>query len=244
MKAKKGRLSGLPVSHPWIIWYAVVLHTVWGCLLLLSPSVYGPTALHIFHDLPRGLMASIFFLASGLAVWAVTQRRPSLRTLAALMPQQALLTLSAYGAVVAVATAKYGDGVSRPPAFILADQAPAIIAFILHTAAIIEIHVSRPDRELMRIVRLFREHAPAKVNDGPRAGLLRRTAEASPGDGQPKPTGAPHTSGAGRDGPLHRVMGRPLAGVDGAVAPHGQARQDHRPGPDPLHAAPCGASGY
>jgi len=157
VKAQKTRRMGLRVSHAWIIWYAVVLHTVWGCLLLRSPAAYGATALHVFNDLPRGLMAGALLSAAGLAVWAITRRQPSLKSLAALLPQQALLTLSAYAAVAAVFVAHYGDGVPRPPLFILADQAPAIIAFVLHTAAVIEMHARRPDGELLRIIRLFRE---------------------------------------------------------------------------------------
>jgi hypothetical protein len=197
VNAKKAGPRGLRGARAWIIWYAVALHIVWGCLLLLSPTVYGPTALHIFDDMPRGLMAAIFFLASGLAIWAVTRRQPSLRTLAALLPQQALLTLSACGAVAAVVAGQYGDGVARPPEFILADQAPAIIAFILHTAVIIEIHASRPDHELLRIVRLFREHGTAEVHDSLRAGLARRKAGASPAE-QPTASEAPRNSRAPR----------------------------------------------
>jgi len=165
VNAKKARRGKLRVSHVWIIWYAVILHTVWGCLLLLSPSAYGATAIHIFHGLPRDLIASVLFLASGMAVWAVTRPRPSLRSLAALLPQQGLLTLSAYGAVAAVVVAHYGDGVSRPRLFILADQAPAIIALILHTAALAEMHARGADGDLLRIIRLFREGDPAEVHD-------------------------------------------------------------------------------
>jgi hypothetical protein len=61
-----------------------------------------------------------------------------------LLPQQALLTFSAYAAVVAVAVAHYGDGVTRPRPFILADQVPAVFAMVLHTAAVIEMHARWP----------------------------------------------------------------------------------------------------
>lgn len=188
MKAQKTPPRGLRVSHVWIVWYAVVLHTVWGCFLLLSPAVYGPTALHVFHDLPRGLMAGALFSASGLAVWALTRRQPSLKSLAALLPQQALLTLSAYAAVAAVLVARYGDGLARPRLFILADQAPAIIAFVLHTAAVIEMHARRPDGELVRIIRLFQERGPAQVQDDLRAGLTRPRADGEPAGQLPKTT--------------------------------------------------------
>lgn len=96
-------------------------------------------------------MAGALFLASGLAAWAVTRRQPSLRSLSALLPQQVLLTLSAYAATAAVIAGHYGDGLPRPRLFILADQAPAILALILHTAAVIEIHARTPDSEVLRI---------------------------------------------------------------------------------------------
>jgi hypothetical protein len=140
----------LRVSQAWIIWYAVLLHVVWACLLLVSPSPYGATALHIYHGLPRNLMAAVLLLSSGLAAWAVTRRQSSLRSLAALLPQQALLTLSAYAATAAVAAGHYGDGLPRPRLFILADQAPAILSLILHTIAVVDIHARIPDRELLR----------------------------------------------------------------------------------------------
>lgn len=138
------------VSQVWIIWYAVLLHIVWGCLLLASPSPYGATALRVYHDLPRSLMAGVLFLSSGLAAWAVTRRQSSLPGLAALLPQQALLALSAYAATAAVVAGRYGDGLPRPRLFILADQAPAILALILHTIAIVEMHARMPDSELLR----------------------------------------------------------------------------------------------
>lgn len=134
----------LRVRPVWIIWYAVLLHITWGCLLLASQAPYGATALHVYHWVPRGVLAAALFAASGLAIWGGTQRRPSWQGLAALLPQQALLTFSAYAAVVAVAVAHYGDGVTRPRPFILADQVPAVLAMVLHTAAVIEMHARWP----------------------------------------------------------------------------------------------------
>jgi hypothetical protein len=138
------------VRPNWIIWYAVVLHVTWGCLLLASSLPYGATALHVFGGLPSQAMAGILFAASGLAAWGVTRRQPSLGSLAALLPQQVLLTLSAYAAVLAVITAQYLDGVTRPRMFILADQAPAIIALVLHTAAVLEMHARRPAIDVLQ----------------------------------------------------------------------------------------------
>jgi hypothetical protein len=97
-------------THPWIIWYAVLLHTLWACLLLASQEPYGATPLHVYNPLPRPLMAGVLLTASVLAAWAITRRQPSWQTLAALLPQQAILTASAYAAAAAVVTAHYGDG--------------------------------------------------------------------------------------------------------------------------------------
>jgi hypothetical protein len=54
------------------------------------------------------------------------------------------MTFSAYAAVVAVVVAHYGDGVTRPRLFILADQVPAVLTMVLHTAAVIEMHARWP----------------------------------------------------------------------------------------------------
>ena len=146
MKASFARIR----THPWIIWYAVLLHTLWACLLLAGQKTYGATALHVYSPVPRTLMAGALLTASALAAWAITCRHPSWQTLAALLPQQAILTASAYAAIAAVVMAHYGDGVIRPRLFILADQAPAILAFAMHTAAVVEIHARKTTADILR----------------------------------------------------------------------------------------------
>jgi hypothetical protein len=138
------------IRPSWIIWYAVLLHALWGVLLLTSPAPYGATAIHVYNSVPRFALAALLFLASGLATWAITRPQPSWRTLAALLPQQALLTISAYAALLAVIGAHYGDGVIRPRLFILADQAPIILTMLLHTAAVVELHARRSAEDVLR----------------------------------------------------------------------------------------------
>jgi hypothetical protein len=145
----KARLTRIR-TYPWIVWYAIFLHTLWACLLLASRNAYGATALHVYSPLPRPLMAGALLTASVLAAWAITRRQSSWRTLAALLPQQAILTVSAYAAAAAVVAAHYGDGVIRPRPFILADQAPAILVFALHTAAVVEMHARQTTAEILR----------------------------------------------------------------------------------------------
>lgn len=146
MNARSAALRPLP----WIIWYAVLLHTLWACLLLASQHPYGATALHVYRSIPRSLTVVALLTASALAAWAITRDQPSWKTLAALLPQQAILTISAYAAVAAVVVAHYGDGVIRPRMFILADQAPVVLVFMLHTAAVIEIHARRTTAEILQ----------------------------------------------------------------------------------------------
>ncbi len=138
------------IRPSWIIWYAVLLHALWGVLLLAGPSPYGATAVHVYSGVPRFALAAFLFLASGLAAWSITWPRPSWPSLAALLPQQALLTVSAYSALLAVIEAHYADGVIRPRLFILADQAPVILTMMLHTAAVVELHARRPAEDVLR----------------------------------------------------------------------------------------------
>jgi hypothetical protein len=124
-----------------IIWYAICLHCLWAVLLLSDRATTGATPVHVYHAVPRWLLVAILLTASVLAAYGVTRRRPTRPALVALLPQQALLVISAAGAVTAVIVAQYGDGVIRARSFILADQAPVILAVLLHTAAVLAILV-------------------------------------------------------------------------------------------------------
>lgn len=146
MNTRSARIRPLP----WIIWYAVLLHVLWASLLAASQNPYGATALHVYRLVPRPLMAGVLLVASALAAWAVTRDQPSWQTLAALLPQQAILTVSAYAAIAAVVVAHYGNGVIEPRAFILADQAPVMLVFVLHTAAVVELHARRSTAEILQ----------------------------------------------------------------------------------------------
>ena len=50
-----------------IIWCAIALHLLWGCLLLVNDRALGATALHAFAGVPRLLTAAILF---GVAIMA------------------------------------------------------------------------------------------------------------------------------------------------------------------------------
>jgi hypothetical protein len=120
----------------------VALHVLWGFLLLVDAEALGATSLHAVSRLPRLLVASMLFAVAALAVVSVTRRRSSWVSLALVLPQQAVLSISAFSAIAAVVTSTYGDGVPRPWSFILADQAPVILTLVLHTIAVVQLHTS------------------------------------------------------------------------------------------------------
>lgn len=56
-----------------------------------------------------------------------------------LAPQQILLWISSVASLNAIVLGMYGDGLIRSRIFIATDQAPIIVAGILHTIAVISI---------------------------------------------------------------------------------------------------------
>jgi hypothetical protein len=138
-------------SYLWrpILWMAVVLHLTYGIALILDAGVARITALaavvpHAIQGVAIGLI-----LVAELGAWALTRRAPSMHTLAALLPQQGVLTFSAVSALYYVAVGHYGDGVPRSHLFILADQAPVILLALLHPWGLLRMHadIPRPTKE-------------------------------------------------------------------------------------------------
>lgn len=74
--------------------------------------------------------AILYLFASLLAVVGLVA--PRLSGAIFLIPQQLLLTLSAYGAVQAMLSGTFADGVIRSKAFLVADQAPSVILLFLY----------------------------------------------------------------------------------------------------------------
>lgn len=124
----------------WILWYGVSVHLLWGGLLLISPQPTMTTPLGLFVGAPHVLVATLMLAVAGIAVAGLRQRVPGLRSLAMLMPQQALLWLTAWSASRAVIASAYADGVLRSRTFIAADQMPIVLIVVIHTAALFEMH--------------------------------------------------------------------------------------------------------
>jgi hypothetical protein len=123
----------------WMIWYAIILHWVWGVVLLTSPTALGVTAISTIVSLGIASSAGaglLYITVASLSIIGVT----AARNLGAifLIPQTALLWLAAWGAIQAMVTGTFADGVVRDSFFLIADQSPAVVAAFFHTIGVLD----------------------------------------------------------------------------------------------------------
>jgi hypothetical protein len=124
-----------------IILYAVLLHLTWAVVLFLSDSAGNATAIHALLDLvPRYWAVAIYGGVGLIALYGMIKIRICLYCL---LPQQFILMVSAVGAVYAMWTGHFADGVARSVPFIIADQVSGVLAALGHTYAIIAIAHNR-----------------------------------------------------------------------------------------------------
>jgi hypothetical protein len=126
---------------------AIVLgmHITQAVILLLDSHAVGGIALAAMLAVASSagvagahMLGVIMLGFAGCTIVGVT--RPGLHPiwrLALMLPQQALLTIAAWGAVEAIWRSAYADGVLRSAGFILADQLPLLVILMTHTVAIV-----------------------------------------------------------------------------------------------------------
>lgn len=117
--------------------YAVALHLAWATILQFEPQAVHATAVNALYRYIESVpvLSLVIAAAASLAFFAILSYRPW--TLVLLLPQQVLLMMSAAGAIEAMWTAQFADGILRPRGFIAADQLYSVLAAIGHTWAII-----------------------------------------------------------------------------------------------------------
>lgn len=119
-----------------IILIAIVQQYVWATSIALDSSAVGTTAASVpALFLGRDWLVIVLFVTATLAV-AGFHFPKKLWNVFALLPQQALLFMSAAGALEAVRISSFADGVERSRAFLLVDQCPAILIAFFHMWAI------------------------------------------------------------------------------------------------------------
>ena len=118
---------------------AVTIHVVVGPVVMFYPEASWATNTAALRDtFGTALMTGAAMLIAGLlaAAGMIFEKRWKAWSLLFLIPQQWLLFLAAHGAVQAIYSSSFADGVVRPWSFIFADQFPYIILAIFHTLAI------------------------------------------------------------------------------------------------------------
>lgn len=131
-----------PYRYPFLVIYASLIHLVWGFLLLFSDNLMWTTPLGSFAVITSNHFAVgvMILVSTTLAVLHIYKLRDCLYwkyNTSLLIPQQIILYISAFSALLASWQGHYVDGVMRPMLFIFSDQFPTVILAILYTVAII-----------------------------------------------------------------------------------------------------------
>lgn len=126
-----------PVLYPIILTYCTAIHLTWAGALLWDDAATRITGMADLAAIGVYPLAVLLIVVALLAVFPMWRPQRGLRTIGYAIPQQIVLTFAAGTAVAAMINSTFPDGVARPRAFIVADQAPAVMAAIFHTIAIV-----------------------------------------------------------------------------------------------------------
>ena len=120
-----------------MIAYAACLHLTWGIMLLVDQVAANATPLHTLSRATHGSTTLGFALLAVGLLALVAILSPGKYRIALTLPQQLALLIGAAGALSAIIHSHYADGVPRPLLFIAADQLPALLVAVFHTAALL-----------------------------------------------------------------------------------------------------------
>ena len=127
-----------------IIYAALALHIITAFCILIAPEPIQIARLGIFNlFFPGFLGAVLLFLSAGLAIIGLRNFQSSKFTLFLFFPQLFFLALSTFSALVYIFQGHYADGVIRPWYFIMLDQLPPILLFILYGITIFNLDRER-----------------------------------------------------------------------------------------------------
>jgi hypothetical protein len=143
------RIIGTPVSESaarYVIGLVSFMYVAWAVLLLWLPGAGRATPVNPVSSLLsyRALAVAVFLgaaVAAQVAMWFHFHPRhaflPDRFLVLALLPQQFLLLVSAFGGIRAAVLGHYADGTVRPWQFIVADQLPVILLALIYTTAML-----------------------------------------------------------------------------------------------------------
>lgn len=136
----------------WIILYACTLQAIWGFSLFFF-GITDIAAWAAFRGIPDWFLAMVLIGSSALSYIALIKNK----SIGWLLPQQAMMMISAISCVTMVILGHYADGPEYPRIFILRDQLPEILTAIWHTCAIFH-------RERTRLLSAYETHARCKIS--------------------------------------------------------------------------------
>lgn len=131
------------------VWFAIALHLVWATLLLVTDAPQQTTAIYTLSQLfPNQYGLAIILLAvAGCSTYGLLKKGSGITDRVLLLaPQQIVLGISAAGVARAMILGEFADGTARSSAFLIADQAPALLALFVHSASIVFLALVRPWR--------------------------------------------------------------------------------------------------
>ena len=132
------RKTGLRARFMWIIYVAIAQHFVWAWCLWREPACGNVTSIACMSLWLGPALWFVLFIVAFLALISSFYHKTVASKLL-VVPQQLLLLVSSAGAINAIFTEKFADGVHRNLYFILADQIPAVLIAVGHTFALLEL---------------------------------------------------------------------------------------------------------
>lgn len=120
---------------------AMLLHVIEAIVLCFYPGSEGTIALASLINTfgSNYLTAAALLVASSLAAITILSKKINfIWRIIAILPQQGLLFITAFGALSAIIGSQYADAVIRPFAFILVDQWPRMVFALIHVGTIME----------------------------------------------------------------------------------------------------------
>jgi len=122
----------------WVIYYACVIHIIWGILLLIDSTPFYTNPIGFFDLFLNQTQTAVIFLMSAIVALVSPKIKHILYRFICLLPQQILLLLTAFSGIVSSLTGQYIDGTVRSGLFIFADQLPIMLLGLFYGLAIYE----------------------------------------------------------------------------------------------------------
>lgn len=131
------------------LWYAIVIHAVWGAAMFADPSVADTATLALLRAYcPNTYVLAVLLLLVAVAATAACAIPLSRWSLALLLPQQFVLLCSSFDAVRTIAVGHFPTGPERSTLWMTAVLSPTILLGAFYSAAIWQICGSFSRRRL------------------------------------------------------------------------------------------------